>query len=131
LDDTRLRGYERVLLGALFGPSATMPAEVLLSNVKQQFQSSIPIIDARLSESVASEGLLVQNPQATRRRWQAVGAIVIVGGLALSIAAGVLLGAAMHIAWLPGIAVLGLGTALLWIGAAMPRKTQQGALEAA
>jgi hypothetical protein len=131
LDDARLRGYERVLLGALFGPSATMPAEVLLSNVKQQFQSSIPTIDAQLSESVASEGLFTQNPQTTRRRWQAVGSVVMVAGLALSIGAGVLLGAAMHIAWLPGIALLAIGGLLLWIAAAMPRKTQQGALEAA
>src|SRR5207248_5914271 len=50
LDDPRLRGYERVLLTALFGPSPAAHAEVLLSNVKQQFQSSISIIEERLSE---------------------------------------------------------------------------------
>jgi hypothetical protein len=131
LDDTRLRSYERVLLAALFGHSAKAPAEVLLSNVKQQFQSSIPIIEARLSESVAKEGLFAQNPQTTRRRWQAIGVVVMVGGLALSLVAGILLGAAMHIAWLPGIALISIGGALLWIAGAMPRKTQMGALEAA
>ena len=130
LDDARLRSYERVLLAALFG-LATVPAEVLLSNAKQQFQSSIPIIEARLSESVAREGLFAQNPQTTRRRWQAIGVVVMVGGLALSLVAGILLGAAMHIAWLPGIALMAIGGALLWIAGAMPRKTQQGALEAA
>src|SRR5205814_6293175 len=106
LDDARLRSYERVLLAALFGPLATVPAEVLLSNAKQQFQSSIPIMAARLSESVTTEGLFAQNPQTTCRRWQAIGVVVVVGGVALSVAAGILLGAAMHIAWLPGIALM-------------------------
>ena len=41
------------------------------------------------------------------------------------------LGSAMHIAWLPGVALIMLGSACLLVGTAMPRKTQAGALEAA
>jgi len=55
----------------------------------------------------------------------------MVSGLALSLTAGILLGAAMHIAWLPGIALMAIGGALLWIAGVMPRKTPAGALEAA
>lgn len=130
-DNAQLQGYERVVLAALFGATVKAPAEVLLSNVKQQFQASIPIIEARLSASVAEAGLFTQNPETIRRRWQAIGITVAVGGLALSILAGVALGAAMHIAWLPGLALMVSGGALVWLAGAMPRKTQQGALEAA
>jgi uncharacterized membrane protein YgcG len=131
LDDQHLRGYERALLGALFGLTPSVPTEVLLSNVKQQFQSSIPLIATRLYDAVAQAGLFAHNPQITRRRWRAGGVALLVAGIALAGAAGVLLAGAMHLAWLPGIALGVLGGGLMWLAGSMPRRTQQGALEAA
>ena len=131
LDDSRLRGYERTLLGALFGLTPSVPAEVLLSSVKQQFQSCHPVIAARLYAAVVQEGLFTRNPDTTRGRWRAVGVTVGVAGVVLAGAAGALLAEAMHIAWLPGIALALLGACLTWLAGAMPRRTQAGALEAA
>jgi hypothetical protein len=42
LEDARLRGYEKALLAALFGRSPTVPAEMLLSTVKQHFPDLLP-----------------------------------------------------------------------------------------
>jgi uncharacterized membrane protein YgcG len=130
IDDPRLRSYERALLEALFGPRPSVPTEVLLSNVKPQFQSAIPLIAARLYESVAQEGLFPRNPESTRRRWRAVSVIVLVAGIILAVAAGALLAGAMNIAWLPGLALALVGGGLTWLAGSMPRRTRKGALEA-
>ena len=131
LDDERLRGYERALLMALFGPKPSVPAEILLSGVKQQFTSSIPQIDARLYDAVTSEGLFVRNPETTRRVWWAVGSVVSLAGLALAVGVMVALAGAVPLGWLPGIALLVLGVAVVLVAGAMPRRTARGALEAA
>jgi len=131
LDDQRLRNYERALLTALFGPKPKVPAEILLSNAKQQFTSSIPMIDARLYEAVTSEGLFVRNPETTRRVWWAVGSIIIIAGLALAVGVMVVLAGAVSLSWLPGTALLVLGVGVVLVAGAMPRRTPRGALEAA
>jgi hypothetical protein len=131
LDDPRLRGYERALLMALFGPSPGVPAETLLSSVKPRFQASIPLIVARLYDSVAEQGLFTHNPDTTRRQWRAIGVTLLSAGIVLAVAAGLLLGKVMHIAWLPGIALALVGGGLVWLAGSMPRRTQLGALEAA
>jgi uncharacterized membrane protein YgcG len=131
VDDERLRGYERVLLTALFGPRPKVPAEILLSGAKQQFTSRIPQIDARLYEGVTSEGLFVRNPETIRRVWWAVGSVVILGGVALAVGVMVALAGAVPLGWLPGVALVVLGTAVVLVANAMPRRTARGALEAA
>lgn len=131
LDDPQLRDYERALLEALFGLRPSVPTEVLLSNVKPQFQASIPRIEARLYAAMAQLGLFARNPETTRRRWRAVGVAVLVAGMALAGVAGVVLAGAMYLAWLPGLALGVLGGGLTGLAGGMPRRTQQGALEAA
>ena len=131
LDDARVRGYERALLAALFGSSPTVPAEVLLSSVKAQFQSSIPSIDARLYDAVTQQGLFARNPETIRRLWLGIGTAVIMVGIVLAVGAGVALGGAVPIAFLPGAALVVLGVALVVLAGSMPRRTRQGALEAA
>jgi predicted membrane protein DUF2207 len=131
LNDNRFRPYERALLEALFGLLPQVPSEVLLSNAKQRFQAAIPTIDARLYEAVTQAGHFVRNPQTTRAIWYGVGATVIVLGIALAVAAGVWLTPVVPIAFLPGLALLGLGIAGVLLAGAMPRRTPQGALEAA
>jgi uncharacterized membrane protein YgcG len=131
LDDQRLRSYERVLLTALFGPKPEIPAEILLSSAKQQFTSSIPQIDARLYDAVTGAGLFVRNPETTRRVWWAVGCAIILAGVALAVGVMVLLAGAVPLGWMPGTALMVLGVAMVLLASAMPRRTAQGALEAA
>ncbi|HEX8968911.1 MAG TPA: DUF2207 domain-containing protein [Chloroflexota bacterium] len=131
LDDPRVRGYERVLLWALFGATPSIPAEVLLSNAKAQFQASIPQIDTRLYEAVTQEGLFARNPETTRRRWRAFGIVLLLAGLGLATAAALLVGYIIGLGWLPGLALLIVGGVLTWLAGDMPRRTQKGALEAA
>ncbi len=131
LDDQRLRDYERVLLIGLFGSSANAHAEVELSAVKAQFQSSISTIEERLSEAVVQQGFFIRNPRTTRNRWIALGVGMLIAGVALLVGAVAAFSSIMHISWLPGIALGVLGGACSLVGAAMPRRTPVGALEAA
>jgi hypothetical protein len=131
LDDARLRGYERALLAGLFGPRPSVPAEALLSNVKQQFQAAIPDIQAQLYEAVVRAGLFARNPETTRRIWLAIGFTILAAGVALAIAAGTFIGSIVGLAWLPGAAIAVLGTATAAAAVGMPRRTQTGVLEAA
>ena len=115
----------------LFGPLPSVTASVLLSNVKTQFQASISRVDDRLYEAVTKAGLFACNPQTTRRIWTALGVAVIVAGALLLVVAMVTLGAIVGTAWLPGTALVLVGTALTLVAGSMPRRTQLGALEAA
>jgi hypothetical protein len=131
LADSRLRPYEQALLEALFGPSPTVPSEVLLSSAKQRFQAAIPIIDARLYDAVTEAGFFVRNPETTRRNWYSVSVTVIVLGIAAAIGAMFLLGGIVSIAFLPGLALLSVGVAGFLVAGRMPRRTPLGAIEAA
>ena len=131
LEDQRLRHYERALLVALFGSSAKTHAEVLLSEVKAQFQASVGTIENRLADAVVQQDLFVRDPRLTRNRWAALGIGVIIAGIALLVGGLVALSSMMHLSWLPGLAVVILGSACVLVGTAMPRRTQAGALEAA
>jgi hypothetical protein len=131
LDDRRLRGYERVLLAALFGRSPSVPAEVLLSNVKSQFQVAIPIIEERLYAAVAQERLFAGNPETTRRRWRIAGVGISIAGTGMAVVAEVLLANIINLAWLPGLALALVGGCLAWLAGSMSRRTAWGALEAA
>lgn len=131
LDDARLRDYERVLLAALFGHAPSLPADVLLSDAKAQFHASIPLIEARLYESVAQAGLFARNPETTRRRWRAIGVTTLMSGVILALGAASLLAGLVSIAWLPGLTLALVGGALTWLAGRMPRRTLRGALEVA
>jgi uncharacterized membrane protein YgcG len=131
LDDSRLRGYERLLLKGLFGPRPRLPAEVLLSGVKEQFRSSIVGIETQLYESVAQQGLFIRNPETTRRTWLAIGFTLIAVGGVQAIGGAALLAGIIGLIWLPGAALVIIGVATTLLAGAMPRRTQLGALEAA
>lgn len=131
LDDSRLRGYERELLSGLFGPRPSVPAEVLLSEARQQFQATIPRIQDQLYHAVSQAGLFVRNPETTRRIWLAVGFTLLGAGVVVAVAAGALLGRIIGLAWLPGLAIGLIGGAAAALAVGMPRRTQTGALEGA
>ncbi len=129
LDDPRLRQYERALLQTLYGPST--PDDVWLSQAKQRFQAAIPTIDAALYAAVTNAGYFVRNPETTRRIWYSVSTTICLLGIGAAIGAGVWLGAIVPVAVVPGIALTGVGIIGLFVSARMPRRTPQGALEAA
>ena len=131
LPEAELRGYERVLLTAIFGSAPKPQAEVLLSTVKARFQASIPVIDGELTEAVTREGWFARNPAVTRRRWRTVGVLALIGGAILAFGAGMALTFAVQLAALPGVALVLFGGVMLWVAGRMPRKTPAGALEAA
>ena len=129
-DDPALRSYERVFLTALFG-SGVSSGEIMLSSARPRFASAVPVLEERLYAAIADEGLFVANPETTRRRYTGLGWALVVGGVALAILGGLLLGWAVPIAWLPGVALALIGLVLVWVARAMPRRTPRGALEAA
>lgn len=129
-EDPSRRGYERVLLVALFERGATS-GEILLSAARLRFAAAVPILEERLYQAVADEGLFVANPEATRRHYTRVGWLLVGIGGALAILAGVLLGWAVPTVWLPGAALVLVGLALTRLAQVMPRRTPRGALEAA
>jgi uncharacterized protein (TIGR04222 family) len=131
MDDPRLRQYERVLLTALFGHKPEPGASVALSRVSASFAAAIPVIAERLNTAVQEEGLFVGPPEATRRRYRHVGLLVTVGGAILAVLAVVAITWAAPLAAFPGLALALLGLALMWLAGRMPRRTPQGALEAA
>jgi uncharacterized membrane protein YgcG len=107
------------------------PAEVLLSSVKQRFHASIPTIDARMYEAVTNAGFFARNPATTRRIWYSVSIASIVLGVALASGGSIWLIGIVPIIFLPGLALAFIGTVLALIAGGMPRRTPQGALEAA
>jgi hypothetical protein len=129
-DDPALRLYERVLLTALFDRGATS-GEISLTAAQPRFAAAVPVLEERLHAAVAQEGLFVENPEQVRRRYTGLGAGLLVVGIGLAIVAGALLGWAVAVIWLPGLALALVGGGLMWLARAMPRRTPRGALEAA
>lgn len=125
----RLRRYERTLLDVLFrGVEGNV---VALSAVGDRLAGAIPVLQAQLHQAVAEEGLFHADPEATRQRFWRLGWLVVVLGALLAAFAGGFLGALVATAWLPGVALFLVGLGLVWLSRAMPRRTPQGALEAA
>jgi hypothetical protein len=129
-EDPSLRPYERVLLVALFGQDVA-DGEIMLSSARHRFAAAVPVLEERLYQAIADEGLFVANPEQTRRRYIGLGWTVVGVGALLAIGAGMLLGWAIPIAWLPGAALVLIGLVLVWLARHMPRRTPRGALEAA
>jgi uncharacterized membrane protein YgcG len=131
LPDPRLRPYERTLLVGLFGPTAEEGAEVRLSSVRLRFASLVPLLQAQLHQAVADEGLFVRDPESMRRRYRGFGWGLVGLGALLAFGGFALIGWAVATAWLPGVALAIVGLALVRMARVMPRRTPQGALEAA
>jgi uncharacterized membrane protein YgcG len=129
-DDPALRLYERVLLTALFDHQATS-GQILLSAAQQRFAAAVPVLEERLHQAVADEGLFVENPDQVRRHYTIIGVSLVAAGIGLGIVSAILLGWAVAAIWLPGLALALVGGALIWLARAMPRRTPRGALEAA
>jgi hypothetical protein len=130
IDDPALRPFERTLLTALFGHDAS-GGEILLSTARSRFAAVVPELEQRLHLAVADAGLFVENPERVRRRYMAIGAVVLVAGLGFGIVAAGLFGWVVGAVWLPGFSLALVGGGFMWLAQAMPRRSPRGALEAA
>jgi hypothetical protein len=129
-EDPALERYERVLLVALFGRGVS-EGEVLLSQSRLRFAAAVPILVQRLYDAVVAAGLYSANPAVVRHRFATLGTTALALGLLIAIVSALLIGSIVAAAWLPGVLLMLLGAATLWLSRKMPSRTMRGALEAA
>ena len=129
--DTRTRAYERTLLDALFGPSAAVPSEVLLSDATQRLAAVLPTVEAQLYAAAADAGFCVRNPRFARQLGYGASTDTIVFGIACVVAAAIWLQDMLPVAAMPGLALAGVGLVGLAIATWLPPRTALGEYEAA
>ena len=144
--DEGLRGYERVLLGGLFGrplvggkasPGASSSesssgagtavveedlASVQLSSLQSQFRERFERVRSALSERAVHQGWFAARPDRVRRVWAWGGVAVVVVGVGLT----VLLAWRTHLGLVPA-PMLGAGLAMAAAARWMPKWTPYGA----
>jgi hypothetical protein len=128
--DPALRSYERVLLVALFGETAS-EGEIMLSAARPRFASAVPFLERRLYQAVADARLFTANPMTTRAHYQRLGLTVAAVGALLAVVTTVLFGWVISLVWAPGVALILLGAGLMWLSRSVAtQRTPLGALEA-
>lgn len=109
---------------------AIPPEGTTLSLIYGQFLAILP----RVYEAMAQEAdaFFAGRPERVRGTWRSIGALVLLGGLALLCVGISLLGRDMgSLACFPGLAVIVGSVGIFIIARWMPRRTSAGALEAA
>jgi uncharacterized membrane protein YgcG len=121
------RTYEQTLIRHIFGQRET----VRMSDLRQKFYTAIPTLRGQLYQEVVSEGFFPKSPETTRRVWSGLGfaGLVIAGIIAFFLL--VILGEFTPWVACPGVSLAVAMGGLAIIGRHMPRKTSQGAEEAA
>lgn len=122
-----LPGYEKMVLGALFGAEKS----VRLSEVRPRWQANARLFQERLYNEAAERGLFEGRPDEARRRAATVGFAAAAGGALGALLLGGALGASVPLVWLPFAALVVVGLAQALAARAMPRRTRLGALESA
>jgi hypothetical protein len=121
------RPYEKTLIQRTFGNQT----ERRLSSLRHKFYTAIPDLREQLYREVVTAGFFPRSPEATRRVWSGLGC----GGLFISgVIAFVLLAILGDFSpWVacPGVSLAVAMAGLMVVGPHMPRKTAQGAEEAA
>ena len=118
--DRSLRPYERAALALV----SAEPDGLLVSRLRAS-RDLAPVL-AEVHRDVVDLGWFTADPAAVRRRWYLAGALVLLGGAALTVA----LAAATTWA-LVGLPVVVVGIVLLCTAHAMPVRTPSGAAELA
>lgn len=121
------RAYEQTLLKGIFRGQT----EQRMADLRQRFYTHIPSLQKQLYDEVVQAGFFPGDPNATRRKWIWLG----IGALILSfvVSCGLLsvLGSFSSLAVCPGLALIATALGLIIVAPHMPRKTAQGAEEAA
>lgn len=106
--------YESLVLGGIFEGSKTRR----MSDLTNDFYTSVPGINKALYQSVVDEGLFTGNPNKVRMRYGIIGFIIMMIGIPIGIATqNIILGAGCVLA---GIVVIAFSSA-------MPARTIKGA----
>jgi uncharacterized membrane protein YgcG len=117
-DDGTLMAYERMLLRGLFEGGAS---EVLLSDLKDEFASTLAKIRSSMYSETVRQRWFERRPDKTRGLWIAIGAgISVVGAGAL-----VLAFVTKYAVW-PAAALCLIGLVFLVVSRRMPRRTARG-----
>jgi uncharacterized protein (TIGR04222 family) len=112
-----LHRYERTLYDALFEPGDT----VLLSDLHNKFASDMQKVEKALMDDAMGQGWFRRKPGTTKGLWFALGLLVLVGGVALTVA----LASSTH-AGLVGVPVVVGGLVLMWASRFMPARSAKG-----
>jgi hypothetical protein len=113
-----LRRYEEQLLSEVFAEGDV----VSLSALQPRFAAITSRTCAAVYDDVVALGWFAADPAAVRRRWWAIGAAVLVAGIALTVVL------ALTSTWaLAGTGVALAGLVLLAMAGRMPRRTAAGA----
>jgi uncharacterized membrane protein YgcG len=121
------RAYERTLLKGIFGNKT----ERRMADLRQRFYTHIPTLQKELYAEVVQSGFFPGDPNATRRKWVGLGVVALIVSLVISCGLMCALGDYSVLAICPGLALLASALGLILVAPHMPRKTAQGAEEAA
>jgi hypothetical protein len=113
----QLLAYEKLVLKRLFGSRS----EVDLDDLGSSFAGAVVKVQDALYDAVTAQGWFHANPSSVRGRWYGIGALVLAGGVLLTVLLAWILG------WgLLGLAVVLLGVVILVAAHAMPARTAAG-----
>ena len=123
-----LRPYEKTVLATLFRGGERA---IRLSDVKDRFVASIPLLQDQLYAEVERAGFFTKDPERVRRRYRSIGTTLLVVGLVGGALALFLVASYVELVPLPFVVLALLGLATRRAASAMPARTRAGALEAA
>lgn len=115
--DEGLLGYEERLLSAIFEGRD----DVLLSDLRTTFASTLARVQQQLYEDVTERGWFTGNPRSVRAGWIAAGVAITVLGVGVT----ALLAARTHLGLL-GLPVVGVGVLVMALSGAAPARTATG-----
>lgn len=121
------RKYEQTLLKALFSDQN----ERRMRDLRERFYAYIPTLQQQLYDEVVQAGFFPSNPNTTRTLWRSLGVVGVVLGGIVSFGLLAVLGSYSSLAVCPGVGLVITALALVFTGPHLPRKTLQGAEEAA
>jgi len=123
--------HEKRLLSRIFGKTAKQGKECKLRDLREKFYTAIPDLRKMLYDEVVKQGYFPSNPESTRQKWRwlAILGLVVSGGISFCLLA--LLGDFSGAVACPGLALVASMLALIFVSRHMPRKTPEGAEEAA
>ena len=125
--EASLRPFEAEIVQGVFGASL----ERRLSDLRNRFHRALPRIKRRMYEEVVAAGLFPRSPESVRWQYGCLGGGIIATGVLAATVGVALLSQFTSAPFCPFGAVMAVGAALLAASAAMPRRTQHGAEQAA
>ncbi|MCB0179546.1 MAG: DUF2207 domain-containing protein [Anaerolineae bacterium] len=122
--------HEERLLKRIFG-SNLKKQERKLRDLQNKFYTAIPEIQQMLYKEVADRGYFYHNPDSVRSRWRGLAMFGLIVAAGSAVCLVVLLGEYSWAVACPGLALMASALTLISVSQHMPRKTAQGAEEAA